>query len=174
METASERQVQDSFWRRLIIGRRPRWTLVRLAVVVAASLFLFTGVLIPIRVRGTSMVPSYRDGAINLVNTWSYSRHGPRRGDVVAIRYPDSALVLLKRVVGLPGERIAIRRGTVFINGAALDESYVKNPRALWHLPEMQLGPTQCFALGDNREMNQWDHVYGPFELRQIVGKVVF
>src|SRR5205807_3239723 len=69
---------------------------------------------------GKSMVPTYHNGRINFINRLSFRWHGPKRGDVVAVQLDKSRLVLLKRVVGLPGERIAVRAGRMVVNGRTL------------------------------------------------------
>ena len=92
------------------------------------------------------------------------------RGDVVAVRQEGRLLVMMKRVVGLPGERITIRRGQVMVNDKPLDEPYAK----AFDLPSMNddivLGPNEYFVIGDNREVS----VYFPVQLNEIMGKVVF
>src|SRR5262245_20586442 len=95
----------------VIIGRRPLWTLVRIVVIIVAALVIFKYVLSPpVRVSGISMLPTYRNGQINFLNRLAYRRHPPERGDIVGIRYSGEHVMLLKRIVGLPGETIAFKR----------------------------------------------------------------
>ena len=100
-----------TWWGRLLIGRNPAVTVVRLVVLVALSFVLFKGVLIPVRVTGRSMEPTYRDGRVNFINRLAYHRGAPQRGDVVGLRRAPSRLLVLKRIVGMPGERVSIRQG---------------------------------------------------------------
>jgi signal peptidase I len=156
-------------WPRFVLGRSPKFTLIRLGVTVLLSVFLFTVVFIPIRVTGTSMEPTYRDGQINLVNKLAYRRHPPQRGDVVGIPMQGERALLLKRVIGLPGERVAVRQGEVEINGQPLAEPYLKRKRAPWNAAFV-LGPDDYWVVGDNRAVS----VHGAVKRWEIAGKAVF
>src|ERR1051326_9386456 len=85
---AKDRQASGkrSVWLAFVIGRNPERTLIRLVLLVAASFVIFGFVLLPIRVEGPSMLPTYKDHRINFVNRLAYIFHEPKRGDVVAIR----------------------------------------------------------------------------------------
>src|SRR5882672_4882194 len=94
-------------WLRVIaVGRNPRVTLIRILVLVATCFVVFKFILFPLRVTGISMQPTYKDQSINFLNRLAYLTHEPRRGDVVSIRYAGPHLLLMKRIVGLPGETI--------------------------------------------------------------------
>lgn len=160
-------------WRRLIIGRNPRVTLIRAGILAGLCLILFGFILKPLRVDGMSMWPSYRSGNINLLNRMAYRFSPPQRGDVVCIRTTGLHHLYMKRVVGLPGERVAILRGRVYINGEPLDEPYVAE-RADWNLPEKQLGPNKYIVIGDNRGMDQRWHSWGEVSREKIAGKVLW
>jgi signal peptidase I len=82
-------------------------------------------------------------------------------------------VLYIKRVVGLPGERIAIRDGVVHVNDAPLPEPYVRHRRT-WNVPEVTLGPNEYFLIGDNRGMQPRDHAFGRAARERIVGKVLF
>jgi signal peptidase I len=160
----------STWWGRVLIGRNPAVTVVRLVVLVVMASILFKGVLIPVRITGKSMEPTYRDGRVNFINRLAYRRNGPRRGDVVGLRREPSRLLVMKRIVGLPGERVSIRRGRIYIDGRLLDETYTGGhpiPRAR---VERELGADEYFAIGDNRELS----VYGVVTRRDILGKVLF
>jgi len=160
----------SAWWLRLIVGRRPLRTLVRMIVVVVVALVVFKVLLIPIRVTGYSMQPTYRDGRVNFLNRYAYRRHGPNRGDVVGVQVKDSHLVLLKRVLGLPGEHVAVLDGRVAIDGRILDEPYVKGVGQLQARESALLGDHRYFIIGDNRGVS----AYGVVQLREIKGKVLF
>lgn len=145
----------------------------RVLALAAVSFVVFNWVLIPIRTDGISMLPTYRSNALNLVNRLSYAFSNPSRGDVVAIRMAGPSLVYVKRIVGLPGERVAIAKGIIQINGAPLDEPYVEE-RLPWGRPEQTLGPREYFAVGDNRSMSQGLHKFGVFDEARILGRVIF
>jgi signal peptidase I len=174
MSEPQQTEIPTPWWLRVLFGRRPKRTLIRLLVLVAACIFIFKFVLIPIRVTGTSMEPTYRNGAINFINRWAYTWHPIRRGDVVGIQYVESRVLLLKRVVGLPGETVSIQRGTVYINGTALTEPYVHRQNPDWLEPRILLGPFTVYVIGDNRGMPIGDHVHGKRDQHLILGKVLF
>src|SRR5262249_34612085 len=110
---------------------------------------------------------------INFLNRLAYVRHGPQRGDVVGIRYSGESIMLLKRVVGLPGEEISFNDGTLLVNGEPLDEPYVKSECHWTHKP-LRFGPDEYYVVGDNRSMPWDDHEHGAANRRRIVGKVLF
>ena len=161
-------------WRRWVFGRRPKFTVMRLLGLIALSGVLITFVFIPIRVTGISMIPTYRDGRINLVNKLAYRRQPPQRGDVVAIRTKGQRALLLKRVIGLPGEEVVFREGVVEIDGELLSEPYLKGVRpAPWN-ERRDLGPDEYFVVGDNRTMPAAYHEHGAVQRWRIAGKAVF
>ena len=157
---------------RLILGRNPRLTLIRALVIAALTVLVFKLVALPIQVRGGSMLPTYRDRSVNLLNHLAYWRHDPQRGDVVGIRFAGNSVMLLKRIVGLPGECIGFRSGRVTVNGKKLDESYVKLPSD-WEREPVRLGPDDYFVVGDNRSMPMADHTFGIAKRDRILGKIM-
>jgi len=168
-------QTGNSSWlRTIIIGRNPRFTAIRLVVVVALVLLLRAYVLIPIRVDGPSMLPSYREHTINVVNRLAYLNREPQRGDVVAIRFSGTSIMLMKRVVGLPGETVEFVDGKLVINGSPIDEAYVKNSCNWDFRPEhWRLSDDEYYVVGDNRSMPHEDHKKGSTRRERIVGKVM-
>ncbi|MDX1952933.1 MAG: signal peptidase I [Verrucomicrobiota bacterium] len=158
-------------WVRLVVGRNPGLTLIRTAIWILASIILFKFVLVPIRVKGNSMHPTYRDGRINVINRYSYYRAKPKRGDVVGVTLSGNNLLLLKRIVGLPGETISVREGRFFINGELLEEPYA-NGLIPWTFRggEVQLKADQYLVIGDNRPLSS---THLKFE-NEILGKVLF
>jgi signal peptidase I len=173
MGTNVEAAQAPSWLLRVLIGRNPKRTLVRTAVLVVFCFVLFKYVLVPIRVEGGSMLPTYREHGINFVNRLAYLFHEPRRGDVVAIALEAGEHVMyMKRIVGLPGDTVAFHKGRLFINGEPLDEPYVKL-RGEWEHESEPVGPHQYYFVGDNRDMPWDDHVHGRRERNRIVGKVL-
>jgi signal peptidase I len=80
--------------------------------------------------------------------------------------------MLMKRIIGLPGETVLFRHGRVFVNDVVLEEPYLKNPCDWERVPDT-LGPNEYFVVGDNRSMPIEDHRFGKTEDFRIVGKVV-
>jgi signal peptidase I len=163
-----------SVFRRLIFGENPRRTAVRVIVLAATSFVVFTWLLIPIRTDGISMLPTYSPDKLNLVNRLSYVGSArPHRGDVVAIQIAGPHVLYIKRIVGLPHERVAVAQGRVMINGSPLAEAYVRHRRP-WDVQEVTLEAGEYFVMGDNRGMAAGDHDFGRVRLDRILGKVVF
>ena len=115
------------------------------------------------------MEPTYRDGSINFVSTLRYRFREPRRGDIVAIALAGRRVMLLKRVVGLPGERLAFRDGTLIVNGRPTPEPYLKNGYD-WNMPEVEINSDEFFVVGDNRQMPFETHLSGRAKRHKIVG----
>lgn len=172
---APDDQAQSSGLLRFIFGRNPTWTIVRILFVILVTLVLFKFVLLPIRVTGDSMLPTYRNGEVKFVNKLAYLRQDPERGDVVAVEYAGRQVLLLKRVIAVPGEIFEVRNGEVWINGERLSEPYVRGKipanedRSLGQTKPILLGPDEYMILGDNRNLSE-----GYFNRKnQIIGKVL-
>jgi len=175
MATQGQTPELRSWWLIVLIGRRPRRTLARIAVLVIVCVLVFKFVLVPVRIQGPSMLPTCRENQIHLVNRLAYGFHAPRRGDVVAIQMIQMAgqhVMLLKRIVGLPGETVAFHDGRLFINGQMLDEPYVRYS-CDWEMKPVTVGPDWYYVVGDNRSMAWADHHQGRAPRERIVGKLL-
>lgn len=163
------------WWQIILIGRNPKVTAIRLLVTVALAFAVFRWVLLPIRVTGISMAPTYRDGQKAYVNRLSLWLHPPRRGDILGISTSGIHTMFLKRVIALPGEQVRIMRGHVLINGELLEEPYLVNP-APWNWPadghEEVMGPDEYLMIGDNRTMRVDEHEFGAAHRSKLVGRV--
>lgn len=159
--------------RTLLIGSNPRHTAIRVAVLVSAAVVVFGVILLPVRLSGISMEPTYTDGALNFANRLAFAWRQPARGDVVAIRMAGPSVVYVKRIVGLPGERVEITMGTVVIDGVPLAEPTVVH-KAPWNVPALTLGGDEYFVIGDNRAMTAENHDFGRAARERIVGKLLF
>ncbi len=156
-----------------MIGQQPVRTLLRAALLGACVWILASYIWLPVWVSGESMLPAYRSGQFRFVDAWAFARHPPRRGDVVAIRLAGKKVMYLKRVIGLPGERLAIRDGVVLLDGVPLAEPYVMF-REAWSYPETKLEMNQYFVIGDNRAMPRENHVMGKVQRERIVGRIAW
>jgi signal peptidase I len=148
------------------------------------------------KVDGSSMHPTLDGGQYLLVNKlvylqvdtqrlsriipfWKVNRpseqfaiHPPKRGEVIVFRFPrDPSKDFVKRVIGLPGDRVELRQGTVYINGAALAEPYVTTPGESTR-PPILLGEKQYYVLGDNRNGSNDSRIWGPVPEENVLGKV--
>ena len=139
-----------------------------LAALIIGTFLVFGFVLIPIRVTGISMYPTYPDRRINFINRLAYLHHEPQRGDVVGIRLAGDHLMLMKRIVGLPGETISFSSGVLFINGEPVEEPYLKT-KGRWDLAPLQLPANVYYYVGDNRPVS----TRGLVARRRIVGRVL-
>jgi signal peptidase I len=147
-----------------------------LLISAGISILIITFLYQPVRVEGTSMLPRLEDHDRLFINKFVYHIESIQRGDVVVFHYPrDPEKSYIKRVIGLPGDRIWIERGHVWLNGVALDESYVPDRyRDSRSMSEMVI-PDDCyFMMGDHRSISSDSREFGPVERDLIYGKAVF
>jgi len=157
----------------LVFGRHPKRTLFRVAAMIIVAFVALKFAVTPIRVTGMSMYPGYRDGNVNFINRWSYVRSEPKRGDVVGVWIPEMNAIFLKRIIGTPGERLALVGGWMMIDGEPLEENYLHDPRD-WTADIGLLGDDEYFVIGDNRSTEMNRHYYFTITRDQILGKVLF
>jgi signal peptidase I len=129
------------------------------------------------RVYGQSMEPNLHSDQRLVVEKLSYNRwlwvRSPQRGDVVVLRVSSNSDLLIKRVVGLPGDRVEIRGGQVFINGQSLREPYLALPYHGDYGP-VDVPPLHVFVMGDNRGFSNDSRAFGPLSLDSVVGRAWF
>ena len=158
------------------------WDIVKfLAPIVLIVVVVRTFVAQPFIVDGESMSPNFHTGHYLIIDELSYHFKQPARGDVVVLRYPlDTKRFFLKRVIGLPGDRVTLKDGKVYItnaenpNGAVLVEPYeqqVTFPAGPYR--DVVLGPDQYFAMGDNRAGSDDSRTWGILPRKDIVGHVI-
>lgn len=130
----------------------------------------------PVQVEGTSMMPRLSNHERIFINKFVYRFEPIQRGDIVVFWYPlDPTKSYIKRVVGLPGEAVSIRKGRVYVNDKELQEQYVP-PSYLDHqdYPVTVVEPDHYFVLGDHRESSNDSRVWGSVDRKYIYGKAVF
>ena len=153
------------------------WVWVRdLVISLAVSAFLIVFVYQPVKVEGTSMMPGLQDQERIFINKFVYHWEPIHRGDVVVFHYPgDPSKSYIKRVIGLPGDKIEINLGRVYLNGKLLNEPYVperyEDERSY---PETIVPRDSYFVLGDHRNMSSDSRDFGAVKRRFIYGKAVF
>jgi signal peptidase I len=159
------------------------WDLVKVVVIALVIIIPIRYYVIqPFIVSGSSMQPTFQNGQYLIVNELGYHIHSPQRGDVIVFKYPlNTSEYFIKRVIGLPGEKVFISNGKVTIynaanpNGFVLDESYLPNglyTEATSAAP-ITLGENEYFVLGDNRPASSDSRYWGDVPSDDIVGKVV-
>jgi len=147
-----------------------------LLVSAAASVLIITFLYQPVRVEGTSMLPRLEDSDRLFINKFVYHVSAIERGDVVVFHYPrDPEKSYIKRVIGLPGDRLWIAQGQVWLNGEPLHENYVPLQfRDTRSLAETIVPPNCYFMMGDHRSISSDSREFGPVERSLIYGKAVF
>ncbi len=148
------------------------------AIAVVAVLLVRSFVTQPFLVSGSSMEPTFNDGNYLLIDELSYEFRDPERGEVVVFKYPsDPGSYFIKRIIGLPGETVIVRSGTVSVTNTqgteVLNESYaLKNDTT--SNAERTLGAQEYFVMGDNRNFSFDSRSWGPVPAKNIVGVVRF
>ena len=147
-----------------------------ISVILAILVILF--LYQPVKVEGTSMMPALVDQERIFINKFVY-RFGLgniERGDMVVFWFPgDPTKSYIKRVIGVPGDSVAVDDGTVLVNGQRLEESYVtKEFRDRQSMSAFQVQPEEFFVLGDHRSSSNDSRSWGTVPRRYIYGKAVF
>jgi signal peptidase I len=146
--------------------------MLRVAALISAAYIVFGHALIPVRGEGPSMQPTLRDGQLVLVNRLAYWRSSPERGDIVALSLAGRRVLYIKRIIGMPGDRVRISAGVVYVNDEVLNEPYARR-RDDWNVPETELAEDEYLMIGDNRRMPMRQHDFGKARRERIVGEVI-
>lgn len=146
------------------------------AVAILLALFIIFFVAQSFLVQGVSMEPTLQDGERLLVDKVTYRLREPQRGEIVVFAYPkEPRRKFIKRIVGLPGDIVEIRDRTLYVNGQAIAEDYIRGPMYQPFGP-VQVPQGSYFVLGDNRN-NSEDSRFrdvGPVPRENIVGRALF
>ncbi len=154
------------------------WEFVKFIVIAAL-------IVVPIRlwvaqpfiVNGSSMLPTFENGEYLIVDEFSYHFRQPERGEVIIFRYPqDHSKFFIKRIIGLPGERLEIKNSKIHIynaefpEGFTLGESYI-GKNVFMADTSVTLNKTEYFVLGDNRGMSSDSRYWGPLANDLLIGR---
>ncbi|PYV49385.1 MAG: signal peptidase I [Acidobacteria bacterium] len=147
-----------------------------LIISLAISAFIIVFLYQPVKVEGTSMMPSLDDQERIFINKFVYRIEPIQHGDIVVFRYPrDPAKSFIKRVIGVAGDHVRIVDGRVSLNGKTLVEDYVppayQDDRSY---PDVIVPPESFFVLGDHRSLSNDSRDFGPVDASFIYGKAVF
>jgi signal peptidase I len=147
-----------------------------IAIAVAASVLIVLFLYQPVKVEGTSMLPRLEDRDRLFINKFVYHFEDIHRGDVVVFHYPrDPEKSYIKRVIAVPGDRLRIDRGEVYLNGEHLPEPYVPDEfRDMKSYPETVIAGDEYFMMGDHRSISSDSREFGPVDRDLIYGKAVF
>ena len=147
-----------------------------LLVSAIASVLIITFLYQPVRVEGTSMLPRLEDRDRLFINKFVYRISAIERGDVVVFHYPrDPEKSYIKRVIALPGDKLRIDHGNVWVNGKRLNEPYVPEEfQDTRSVAEMKIPPGTYYMMGDHRSISSDSREFGPVERSLIYGKAVF
>lgn len=148
--------------------------IISLIFVVVLAFAIRTFIFEPVRVDGRSMVPTLQNNEHMFVEKISYLFRAPRRGEIVICYYPGYTKSCVKRVIGLPGEIIAVHNGVVYINGMPLDESAYWGGFVNGEMKATQIGEDEYFVMGDNRNNSKDSRhsAVGPIPIEKIKGRV--
>lgn len=162
------------FWQQVseFIWEMVRVAVISLVIIIPVRYFLIQ----PFYVKGASMEPNFYDHEYLIIDEISYRFDHPQRGDIVVFKYPkDTKQYFIKRVIGLPGERVKIDDNKIYINGTILNEAYLSSETetvlALRGYGDVTLDKDEYFLLGDNRSQSLDSRTFGPVKREYIVGR---
>jgi len=173
-DPAIEKPPQDDGMRILTSRTRDLFFSVALALFIILFVILFVGQ--PVKVEGGSMEPGLEDQERILINKLVYRFETIERGDVIVFRYPrDLRKSFIKRVIGIPGDRVRVAKGHVYLNGQPLPEPYVSEDYFDSRSDEERLvRPDTFYVLGDHRSMSNDSREFGLVPRANVYGKAVF
>lgn len=152
---------------------------ISLAIIIPVRYYLIQ----PFYVKGASMEPNFHDHEYLIIDEISYRLKQPERGDIVVFRYPRNPQeFFIKRIIGLPGESVQIKDGSVYIlnesnkDGFVLTESYLEPGVKTYSLNEeiISLGEQEYYVMGDNRNSSKDSRSFGPVNKSFLIGRVLF
>lgn len=152
-------------------------------IVFIGSLFIvvYFFIMAPNQVKGASMEPTFYSGEYILTSKIAYKFRKPHRGDVIIFKSPKNPDIdYIKRIIGLPGDKIVIQDAKIYVNDQILEETYISAETNLWESGYIKEGspvsvpPKMLFVMGDNRPRSSDSREFGPVPLEAVIGEVFF
>lgn len=137
-------------------------------VIVVVVVLIRTFIITPVRVDGDSMKNTLKNGDILLL----YKLRSIDRFDIIVLDEEKDNEKIIKRVIGLPGETVAIKKGKIYINDKVIDDEYAYGETSDYN--KVTLKDDEYFILGDNRLISKDSRYFGPIKENEIKGKIVF
>lgn len=137
-------------------------------VIVLVVVLIRTFIITPVRVDGDSMKNTLKNGDILLL----YKLGSINRLDIIVLDEEKDNEKIIKRVIGLPGETVAIKKGKIYINDKVIDDKYAYGETSDYD--KVTLEDDEYFILGDNRLISKDSRYFGPIKKSEIKGKIVF
>lgn len=140
------------------------------ALLIALLINVFVGQ--ATRVEGQSMEPNLHSEQRLVVEKLSYRFHGPQRFDIVVLKMPNQGEeLLIKRVIGLPGETVEIRDGQVYVDGNLLAEPFTDQSTHPGRNSKVTVPPLHVYVMGDNRDRSNDSRSFGPVLIDNLIGR---
>ncbi len=136
--------------------------------IIVLKIFVFNFIL----VKGDSMNPKFKNNDFMFLNKIIYNFQSIKRGDVIVLKYQNNDLI--KRVIGLPKDKIKVENGKLYINNKEYKENYINSYTASIDFIEITLKDYEYFVMGDNRYNSYDSRNFGPITKRNIIGRVEF
>ena len=137
-------------------------------LIIIAVILIRTFIITPVRVDGASMDQTLEDGQILLL----YKLSNIDYGDIVVLDEEKEGEIIIKRIIGMPGDTVSIRDNTVYVNGEKVEEDYAYGETSDYE--EITLDDDEYFILGDNRPISKDSRYFGPVKEDEIIGKIIF
>jgi signal peptidase I len=148
------------------------WEVLEIILIATITVFVIRSFIVqPFLVSGASMEPNFSSGNYLLVDEITYQFRDPQRGEVIVFRYPrNPSVFFIKRIIGLPGERVIIKDGQIKIDGFILKEDYLSKGLKTVGDFDIKLGKDNYLVLGDNRYQSFDSRNWGAISRENIIG----
>ncbi len=158
-----------NYMKRIIdLIKKEKKFLLLVIIIILFKIFIFNFIL----VKGDSMNPKYKNNDFMFLNKIIYSFKPIRRGEVIVLKYKNNDLI--KRIIGLPNDKIKVENGKLYINNKEYYENYINSYTASYDFDEITLKDNEYFVMGDNRYNSYDSRNFGTITKNNIIGRVEF